>query len=182
MQWYIFVPLHLSTYMINSYSNNHSSERWCITIWHGSNKCIHSTKMEALKKVKCVLNSFAHGDMDVEYSRLNCEIALRKMQKNVNNKKSTLVEIMPGTIRQQATTWTNVDPDLCRQVASFGCIRLMYKQPRRSLFTKRGEVLPLKLLKSRNREIQIQTVPIAMKFGFTRLHEILRLDVLPLSE
>ena len=89
---------------------------------------------------------------------------------------------MPGTIRQQATTWTNVDPDLCLQVAAFGCIGLMYKQPCMSLFTKREEVLPLELVKSRNREIQIQTVPIALKFGFTRLYEILRLDVLPLSE
>ena len=34
--------------------------------------------------------------------------------------KSILVQVMLGAIRQQAITWANVDPDLCRHMASLG--------------------------------------------------------------
>ena len=31
-----------------------------------------------------------------------------------------------GAVRQQAITWANVDPDLCRQMASLGLNELKY--------------------------------------------------------
>ena len=34
--------------------------------------------------------------------------------------KSTLVQAMDCCARQQAITWSNVDPDLCRHMASLG--------------------------------------------------------------
>ena len=39
---------------------------------------------------------------------------------DLTDDKSTLVQVMLGAIRQQAITWANVDPDLCRHVASLG--------------------------------------------------------------
>ena len=38
------------------------------------------------------------------------------MPMNLTNGKSTLVQV----IRQQAITWANVDPDLCRHMTSLG--------------------------------------------------------------
>ena len=34
--------------------------------------------------------------------------------------RSMLDQVMVGAVRQQAITWTNVDPDLWRHVASLG--------------------------------------------------------------
>ena len=54
-------------------------------------------------------------DWDTSY-----DIALRWVSLYLTDDKSTLVQVMAGAIRQQAITWTNVDPDLCRHKASLG--------------------------------------------------------------
>ena len=42
------------------------------------------------------------------------------MSLDVTDDKSTLVQVMVAAVRQQAIIWTNVDPDLCRHMASVG--------------------------------------------------------------
>ena len=49
-----------------------------------------------------------------------CELALRWMSLDLTDYKSTLVQVMAGAVRQQAITWANIDPDLCRHMASLG--------------------------------------------------------------
>ena len=44
-------------------------------------------------------------------------MALRWMPLDLTDDKSTLVQVMAW---QQAITWANVDPDLCRQMTSLG--------------------------------------------------------------
>ena len=42
------------------------------------------------------------------------------MPQDLTIEKSTLVQVMLGTLRQQAITWANVDPNLCCHMASLG--------------------------------------------------------------
>ena len=42
------------------------------------------------------------------------------MSLNLTDDKSTLVQVMVGAVRQQAITWANVYPDLCRHMVSLG--------------------------------------------------------------
>ena len=44
-------------------------------------------------------------------------IALRWMPQDLTNEKSTLVQVTVWCSRQQAITWANVDPNLCRHMA-----------------------------------------------------------------
>ena len=56
-------------------------------------------------------------------AEVSCEIALKWMPLDLTDDKSTLVQVMAWCCqasRQQAITWSNVDPDLCRQMASLG--------------------------------------------------------------
>ena len=48
------------------------------------------------------------------------EIALRWKSKGLTDDKSILGQVMLGAVRQQAITWANVDPDLCRHMVSLG--------------------------------------------------------------
>ena len=48
--------------------------------------------------------------------------------------KSTLVQVMAWAIRQQAITWTNVDPVLCRHMASLGHNELISNQGHRCMW------------------------------------------------
>ena len=48
----------------------------------------------------------------MDISSISCEIAFKWMQQELTD--------WLGAIRQQAITWANVDPDLCRHVASLG--------------------------------------------------------------
>ena len=50
--------------------------------------------------------------------RTHFEIALSWMPQNLTNEKSTLVREWLGAVTQQAITLANVDPDLCRHMAS----------------------------------------------------------------
>ena len=56
----------------------------------------------------------------IKFKSTACKIALRWVPQNLTNKKSTLVQVMAWCNRQQAITWANVDPDLCRHMASKG--------------------------------------------------------------
>ena len=49
--------------------------------------------------------------------RISCEIALRWLSLDLTDGK---FREWLGAIRQQAITWANVDPDLCRHMASLG--------------------------------------------------------------
>ena len=49
---------------------------------------------------------------------VSCEIASRWMSLELTYDESTLLRSKFGAIRQQAITWTNVDPDLRRHKAS----------------------------------------------------------------
>ena len=49
-----------------------------------------------------------------------CEIALIWMSVDFTDDQSTFVQVMIGAVRQQAITWTNVDPDLWHHMASLG--------------------------------------------------------------
>ena len=51
---------------------------------------------------------------------ISCELALRWMSLHLTDDKSTLVQVMAWCRQQEAITWTNVDPDLCRHMASLG--------------------------------------------------------------
>ena len=54
---------------------------------------------------------------------ISYEIALRWMTLDLTGDKSTLVQVMAWCCqasRQQVIIWSNVDPDLCRQMASLG--------------------------------------------------------------
>ena len=51
---------------------------------------------------------------------ISCEIALLWMSLDFTNDKSTLVQVMACAVWQQAITWANVDPDLCRHMALLG--------------------------------------------------------------
>ena len=42
------------------------------------------------------------------------------MQQGLIDDKSTLVQVMAGAVRQQAITWTSVDQELQRHMASLG--------------------------------------------------------------
>ena len=42
------------------------------------------------------------------------------MPQDLADDKSSLVQVMAWCVRQQAITWANVDPDLCRHMASLG--------------------------------------------------------------
>ena len=53
-------------------------------------------------------------------SNIPCEITLMGMPKGVPNKKSILVQVILGDVRQQFVTWANVDLDQCRSMASPG--------------------------------------------------------------
>ena len=50
----------------------------------------------------------------------SCEIALIWMSLDFTDDQSTLFQVMAGAVRQQAITWDNVDPDLCRHMVSLG--------------------------------------------------------------
>ena len=52
--------------------------------------------------------------------RISCEIALIWMSLDFTDDQSTLVQVMACAVRQQAITWANVDPDICRHMASLG--------------------------------------------------------------
>ena len=56
------------------------------------------------------------------------EIALRWMPQDLTDDKSALVQVMAWCRQAQAITWANVDPDLCRQMASLG-LNEFTKQP-----------------------------------------------------
>ena len=45
-------------------------------------------------------------------------MAMASDARDLSDDKSTLVQVMVGAVRHQAITWTNVDQDLCRDVAS----------------------------------------------------------------
>ena len=51
---------------------------------------------------------------------ISCEIALIWMSLDFTEDLSTLVQVMACGVKQQAITWANVDPDLCRHMASLG--------------------------------------------------------------
>ena len=48
------------------------------------------------------------------------KIALSWKSLDLSDDMSTLVQVMAWCLRQQAITWANVDPDLCRYMASLG--------------------------------------------------------------
>ena len=48
------------------------------------------------------------------------EIALRLMSLDVTDDKPTLIQVVAWCCKQQAITWANFDPDLCRHMASLG--------------------------------------------------------------
>ena len=56
----------------------------------------------------------------VEYMIISCEIALIWMPRNAFDNTPTLVQVMVWAVRQQAITWENIGPDLCRYMASLG--------------------------------------------------------------
>ena len=49
---------------------------------------------------------------------VTCSSVLRRMQQHTFDDKSTLDQVMAWCRQQQAIIWTNVDPDLCRDMAS----------------------------------------------------------------
>ena len=51
---------------------------------------------------------------------ISCKLALRWMSLDLTDDKTTLVQVMAWCVRQQAITWADVDPDLCRHMASLG--------------------------------------------------------------
>ena len=51
---------------------------------------------------------------------ISCKIALIWMWLDFTDDQSTLVQVMAGAVRHQTITWANVDPDLCRHMASLG--------------------------------------------------------------
>ena len=51
--------------------------------------------------------------------------ALWWMPQDLTDDKSTLVQVMLGSVRQQAITWASVDPDFCCHIASLGHNELM---------------------------------------------------------
>ena len=55
----------------------------------------------------------------------SCEIALIWMSLDKNYEKSTLVQVMAWCGQAEAITSANVDPDLCRHMASLGHNELM---------------------------------------------------------
>ena len=48
------------------------------------------------------------------------KIALGWMSQNLTNESTVLVQVRLGALSQQVITWTNVDPDLSRHMASLG--------------------------------------------------------------
>ena len=55
-----------------------------------------------------------------------CKIVLRWMLLDLTDDKSTLVQVMAWWHQAKAITWANVDPDLCRHMASLGHNELIY--------------------------------------------------------
>ena len=53
--------------------------------------------------------------------------ALRWMSRDLSEDKSTLVQVRAWCGHQQAITWANVDPDLCRHMASLGHNELTHR-------------------------------------------------------
>ena len=51
---------------------------------------------------------------------ISCEIAPIWISLEFTDDQSTLVQVMAWCRQQQAITWANVDPDLCRHMASLG--------------------------------------------------------------
>ena len=51
---------------------------------------------------------------------ISCEIALGWMPLKLIDGKSTLIQIMLGTVRQQAMTWTSVNQDIRLHMVSLG--------------------------------------------------------------
>ena len=80
------------------------------------------------------VNSLASGRFQFKFLRIilklpivngswgiSYEIALRSMPQDLTDDKPTLVQVMAWCHmgnKQQTATWANVDPDLCRQMAS----------------------------------------------------------------
>ena len=62
----------------------------------------------------------------MQYGRLGTrrEVTLTGMPQNLTNERTTQVRQWLGTIRQQAITWSNVDPDICLHMAWLGQNRL----------------------------------------------------------
>ena len=56
------------------------------------------------------------------------EIALRWMPLDLTDDKSTLVQVMAWCRQAASHTWANVDPDLCRQMASLGLNELILNE------------------------------------------------------
>ena len=57
---------------------------------------------------------------------ISYEIALRWIPLDLTDVKSTLFQLMAWCVRQQANTWTNVDPDPCRHMAPLGLNELIH--------------------------------------------------------
>ena len=59
---------------------------------------------------------------------ISCELGLRWMSLDLTDDKSTLIQVMAWC--RQAINWANIDPDLCRHMASLGpneLTRKLYK-------------------------------------------------------
>ena len=52
----------------------------------------------------------------IKFMGTSCDIAFKWMPQNIYNEKLTLVQVMTCCFRQQAITWTKVDPDLYHHV------------------------------------------------------------------
>ena len=57
---------------------------------------------------------------------ISCETAFIWVSLGNTYDKSTFVQVMAWCLRQQASTWANVDLDLCRHMASLGHNELMH--------------------------------------------------------
>ena len=72
------------------------------------------------------LRHFVKYNLIINGWGISREFTLKWLPQDLSDDKSTLVQVMGGAIRQQAITWANVDPDLCRHMASLGIDNTKY--------------------------------------------------------
>ena len=72
--------------------------------------------------MKCQISNFKLIIL-IDFWGITCEIALRRISMDFIDDKSILIQVLAWcrqAVRQQAITWANVDPGLCRYMASLG--------------------------------------------------------------
>ena len=94
----------------------------------------------------------------------HCGIPVGWMPLNITNEKSELVQVIDWChSRQQAITWTSIDPDLCSHMAALGHSELIWHHQNSSCIDEipKKNIIPLVTFKDRGGDVKTRLMELS---------------------